>query len=50
MNKYPYKIILGYKPKALPETRIESTVEGVEERLSDLMKMRREVSAAHKLA
>jgi hypothetical protein len=41
---------LGYKPKAIPETRIESTVKGVEERLNDLMKMRKEASAAHELA
>jgi hypothetical protein len=49
-NKSPYEIILGYKLKALPETRIESTVKGVEERLNDLMKMRKEVSAVHELA
>jgi hypothetical protein len=49
-NKSPYEIILGYKTKTLPETLIKSTVEGVEERLNDLMKMRKEVSAAHELA
>jgi hypothetical protein len=50
MNKSPYEIILGYRPKALPEMRIESMVEGVETRLTDLMKMRKEASATHKLA
>jgi hypothetical protein len=48
-NKSPYEIILGYKPKALPEAQIKSTVEGVKERLNDLMKMRKEVLAAHEL-
>jgi hypothetical protein len=40
-NKSPYEIILGYRPKALLEAQIKSTVEGVEERLNDLMRMRK---------
>jgi hypothetical protein len=49
-NKSPYKIILGYRPKALPEMRIKSMVKGVETQLNDLMKMRKEASATHELA
>jgi hypothetical protein len=50
MKKVPFEIILGYIPKPLPELKAQSEVVGVQERLEELLKMRKEALAAHKLA
>src|SRR5438132_14235989 len=46
----PFQIIMGYEPKAFPESGTKTNVPTVEERLKRLIELRKEAQAAHELA
>src|SRR5438132_4440285 len=45
----PFQIIMGYEPKAFPESGTKTNVPTVEERLKRLTEIRKEAQAAHEL-
>ena len=49
-NESPFFLMMGYNPRIIPSVFSETTVPSVQERLSNLEKVRLEAAAAHELA
>ena len=49
-NLSPFQMIMGYNPKWLPTLPPKSNVPDLEERLTELLRIRQEAIAAHELA
>ena len=49
-GKFPFQLIMGYQPQALPDITNKSDLPAVEKRLNKLIKARDEAQAAHELA
>ena len=49
-NESPFRILMGYEPKAVGTPRIESKFPAVKERLDALTELRKEAAAAHEVA
>ena len=49
-NMSPFKMIMGYHPRALPEYIKLTNVPSIEQRLEHIVKLRMEAGALHELA